>query len=128
MLVVSRKPGERLLIGESVEVVVLAVRGDQVSLGVSAPRAVPIHRQELLERIRRENQRAAALGAEQLKHMGACIRAQLTRPATDCTMPTDLAAPVPHGTPAVKGAASSAKAAGCDLVAASLHPDPNETA
>jgi carbon storage regulator len=76
MLVVSRKPGERLLIGESVEVTILAVRGDQVSLGVSAPREVPIHRQELLERIRRENQRAATLRADELAAMGATLRAR----------------------------------------------------
>jgi carbon storage regulator len=78
MLVVSRKPGERLLIGESVEVTILSVRGDQVSLGVSAPREVAIHRQELLERIRRENQRAAGLRAEDLKQMRASLRAALT--------------------------------------------------
>jgi carbon storage regulator len=76
MLVVSRKPGERLLIGESVEVTVLSVRGDQVSLGVSAPREVTIHRQELLERIRRENQRAATLRADELAAMGATLRAR----------------------------------------------------
>lgn len=85
MLVVSRKPGERLLIGESVEVTVLSVRGDQVSLGVSAPREVPIHRQELLERIRRENQRAATLRADELAVMGAALRArQGTIPAVTC--------------------------------------------
>ena len=82
MLVVSRKPGERLLIGESVEVTVLSVRGDQVSLGVSAPRDVTIHRQELLERIRRENQRAAQLRPEDFKALGACLRAQ-GRPTPD---------------------------------------------
>jgi carbon storage regulator len=105
MLVVSRKPGERLLIGESVEVVVLAVRGDQVSLGVSAPRAVPIHRQELLERIRRENQRAAALGADQLEHMGACLRAQFASQETATTGASSPANPAPHDSPTVKGAA-----------------------
>lgn len=77
MLVVSRKPGERLLIGESVEVTVLSVRGDQVSLGVSAPREVPIHRQELLDRIRRENRRAATLSADQFVQLGARLRAHL---------------------------------------------------
>jgi carbon storage regulator len=104
MLVVSRKPGERLLIGDSVEVVVLAVRGDQVSLGVSAPRAVPIHRQELLERIRRENQRAAALGADQLQHMGACLRAQLASQETAAAS-SSPGNPAPHESPAARGAA-----------------------
>jgi len=77
MLVVTRKPGERLLIGESVEVTVLSIRGDQVSLGVAAPREIPIHRQELLDRIRRENRRAAGLRAEEIAAMGACLKARL---------------------------------------------------
>jgi carbon storage regulator len=94
MLVVSRKPGERLLIGESVEVTVLSVRGDQVSLGVSAPREVPIHRQELLDRIRRENRRAAALGPDDLKHMGASLRAQL--PASPAGVPSPCVPAVPN--------------------------------
>lgn len=74
MLVLSRKPGERLRIGEAVEVVILAVRGDQVSLGVCAPREIPIHREELLERIRRENRRAATLPMAQLEAMGERLR------------------------------------------------------
>ncbi len=77
MLVVSRKPGERLRIGESIEVTILAVRGEQVSLGISAPRDVPIHRQELFERIRRENRRAAATNMEDLSQLGASLRIAL---------------------------------------------------
>jgi carbon storage regulator len=80
MLVVSRKPGERLRIGESIEVTILAIRGEQVSLGISAPREVPIHRQELFERIRRENCRAAALKPEEISAMGACLRAAFGEP------------------------------------------------
>jgi carbon storage regulator len=78
VLVLSRKPGERLLIGEAVEITILAIRGDQVSLGVSAPRDVPIHREELLERIRRENRRAARLSADELKAAGERLRARLS--------------------------------------------------
>ena len=81
MLVVSRKPGERLRIGESIEVTILAVRGEQVSLGVSAPREVPIHRQELFERIRRENRRAAATDIEELASLGACLRSTFSETA-----------------------------------------------
>ena len=88
MLVVSRKPGERLLIGESVEVAVLSVRGDQVSLGVSAPREVPIHRQELLARIQRENRRAATLDSNELKQMGASLRAKLASPTDRIASPS----------------------------------------
>jgi carbon storage regulator len=89
MLVVSRKPGERVLIGEAVEVTVLAVRGDQVSLGISAPREVTIHREELLERIRRENRRAAALGLPELAAMGATLRSTLPAPAAAPAGPSD---------------------------------------
>ena len=89
MLVVSRKPGERLRIGESIEVTILAVRGEQVSLGISAPRDVPIHRQELFERIRGENRRAAALKPEEISAMGACLRIALADPKSP-------AAPIPN--------------------------------
>jgi carbon storage regulator len=78
VLVLSRKPGERLLIGESVEITILAIRGDQVSLGVSAPRDVPIHREELLERIRRENRRAARLSTDELQAAVERLRARLS--------------------------------------------------
>jgi carbon storage regulator len=47
MLVLSRKPGERVLVGEDVEVVVLEVEGDRVKLGFNAPRYVPICRAEI---------------------------------------------------------------------------------
>jgi carbon storage regulator len=94
MLVVSRKPGERLLIGEAVQVTILEIRGDQVRLGVSAPREVPIHREELLERIRRENRRAAVLGSEELQSMGARLRNSLSPPTPAAGSP-DHAQPEP---------------------------------
>jgi carbon storage regulator len=47
MLVLSRKSGERVLVGEDVEVVVLEVEGDRVKLGFTAPRYVPICRAEI---------------------------------------------------------------------------------
>lgn len=46
MLVLSRKPGESILIGDDVVVTVIAVRGDQVRLGVHAPRSTPVHRSD----------------------------------------------------------------------------------
>jgi carbon storage regulator len=47
MLILGRKPGERVLVGEDVEVVVLEVDGDRVKLGFNAPRYVPICRAEI---------------------------------------------------------------------------------
>jgi carbon storage regulator len=101
MLVVSRKAGERILIGESIEVTILAIRGDQVSLGVAAPREVRIHREELLDRIRRENQRAAALKDDEIRRMGERLRGVLppTQPPASESQPPPAAA-VPAGSTA----------------------------
>jgi carbon storage regulator len=54
MLVFSRKTGERAVIGGNIRVVVLSVQGDRVKLGFEGPAHVPIHREEVLERIVRE--------------------------------------------------------------------------
>ena len=54
MLVLTRRPGETLIIGEEIRVTVLEVSGHQVRLGVTAPREVPVHREEVAERIRLE--------------------------------------------------------------------------
>ena len=51
MLVLSRKRGEMITIGNGVTVTVLAVQGDRVKIGVAAPAEVPVHRQEIHERI-----------------------------------------------------------------------------
>jgi carbon storage regulator len=51
MLVLSRKLGETIVIGESITITVLAVNGDRVKLGVVAPSEVPVHREEIYRRI-----------------------------------------------------------------------------
>lgn len=52
MLILTRRPGERLRIGENVRLTVLGVTSDKVRLGIGAPRDVPVHRHEVYERIR----------------------------------------------------------------------------
>jgi len=59
MLVLTRKPGEKILIGKDIEVEVLEVRGDQVRLGISAPRHLAVYREEIFREIQEENRRAA---------------------------------------------------------------------
>ena len=59
MLVLARKVGQSIIINDDVEVVVIEVRGDQVRLGIQAPKSIPVHRKELLEQIRSENLKAA---------------------------------------------------------------------
>jgi carbon storage regulator len=54
MLILTRRPGETLRIGDNIEVTVLGVKGNQVRLGITAPEEVPVHRQEIYERIREE--------------------------------------------------------------------------
>ena len=54
MLILTRRVGETLMIGDEVTVTVLGVKGNQVRLGVNAPRTVAVHREEIYERIRRE--------------------------------------------------------------------------
>ena len=51
MLVLSRKPGESIVIGNDITVTVVAVEGGRVKLGFNAPREVPIHRTEVYQRI-----------------------------------------------------------------------------
>jgi len=64
VLVLSRKVGEAIVLGDDVEVVVLGVEGDTVRLGIQAPRNVPIWRKELLEAVADENRAATADPAE----------------------------------------------------------------
>jgi carbon storage regulator len=54
MLVLTRRIGENVRIGDNVVITVLAVKGTQVRLGIAAPRDVEVHREEVFERIRNE--------------------------------------------------------------------------
>ena len=54
MLILTRRVGETVMIGDSVTVTVLGVKGNQVRLGVNAPKDVAVHREEIYERIKRE--------------------------------------------------------------------------
>ena len=59
MLALTRKKGESIMINDNVEVVVLGLTGEQVKLGIIAPRTVAIHRKEVYEQIREENKEAS---------------------------------------------------------------------
>jgi carbon storage regulator len=59
MLVLARKPNQSIMIGNNIEIHVVEVKGDQVKLGINAPREVEVHRKEVFEEIQRANQSAA---------------------------------------------------------------------
>ena len=54
MLVLSRKQDEKIIIGDSITLMVIEIRGDKVRLGIDAPRDVTVHREEIYEAIKRE--------------------------------------------------------------------------
>lgn len=59
MLALSRKQGESIIIGKDIEITILDIKGDQVKVGISAPKSVPIFRKEIYLSIEEENKEAA---------------------------------------------------------------------
>lgn len=59
MLILSRKINEKIMIGDDISVSIIEIRGDQVKLGVDAPRAIKVFRQEVFDAIKAENKAAA---------------------------------------------------------------------
>ncbi|WP_019243080.1 MULTISPECIES: carbon storage regulator CsrA [Bacillus] len=58
MLVLTRKIGETIIIGEQIEITVIESKGDQIKLGIQAPKDVEIHRKEIYQAIQNENKQA----------------------------------------------------------------------
>jgi carbon storage regulator len=66
MLVLSRQRDETIMIGDDIEITVVDVRGDKVRLGINAPAKIAVHRKEVYEAIRAENERAARVDSDDL--------------------------------------------------------------
>jgi carbon storage regulator len=58
LLVLTRKRDESIIIGDNIKITVVEVRGDQVKIGVDAPRAIPVHREEVYREIQEEQRRS----------------------------------------------------------------------
>ena len=59
MLILARKTGQSILIGDNIEITVTEIRGDQVRIGIAAPRIIPVRRKETVDQIRAQNVEAA---------------------------------------------------------------------
>ncbi len=70
MLALSRKKGESLIINNNIEITILEIKGDQIKIGIDAPKSVPIYRKEVYLQIQEENKKAMNLeGVDALKKL-----------------------------------------------------------
>ena len=69
MLVLSRQKDQRIMIGDTIEITVVDIRGDKVRLGINAPTKIPVHRKEVYDAIQRENQEAAQMSPEDITEL-----------------------------------------------------------
>lgn len=89
MLVLSRQRDETIMIGDHIEVTVVDVRGDKVRIGINAPTSVAVHRKEVYDAIKSENEQAARFDQRQLDGVkvagGAPLRPGRARTPSDRT-------------------------------------------
>jgi carbon storage regulator len=74
MLILTRKLGERITIGDDISVTLLEIKGSQVRLGIEAPKGIGIYRQEVYERIREQNLKASEVTAYDLSEADSLLR------------------------------------------------------
>ncbi|GIX41250.1 MAG: carbon storage regulator [Leptospiraceae bacterium] len=70
MLILTRKTNQSIMIGDQIEIVVVEVRGDQVKLGIKAPKNISVHRSEVYKEIQEQNKKASkSLKLENIKQI-----------------------------------------------------------
>jgi carbon storage regulator len=80
MLVLSRQRDETIMIGDEIEISVVDIRGDKVRLGITAPTRIAVHRKEVYDAIRAENERAARMSGDLVLHRTLSPGPARTRP------------------------------------------------
>ncbi len=78
MLVLSRQRDETIMIGDDIEITVVDIRGDKVRLGINAPARIAVHRKEVYEAIRSENQRASQINKNDLAALRGPLAAAIS--------------------------------------------------
>ncbi|MEM1166944.1 MAG: carbon storage regulator CsrA [Planctomycetota bacterium] len=73
MLVLSRQRDETIMIGDDIEVTLVDIRGDKVRLGINAPTRIAVHRKEVWEAIKAENERAASVMGAELPRLAGSV-------------------------------------------------------
>jgi carbon storage regulator len=66
MLIITRRPGEKIMLGEDVSIQVMEIVGNQVRIGIQAPKSVPVYREEIWEAVKAENRAAADAAPDEL--------------------------------------------------------------
>ncbi len=74
MLVLSRQKDQTIVINDNIEITVVAIRGDKVSLGINAPRSIAVHRKEVYDAIKRENRRAMKTQPKDIKEIDSLLQ------------------------------------------------------
>ena len=71
MLALARKINQSIVIGNDVEITVLEIKGDQIKIGIDAPKSVPVYRKEIYEQIQEENKKAVSeeINVDELKNI-----------------------------------------------------------
>lgn len=77
MLVLSRKINQSIVIGDNIEIMLVDIRGDQIKLGISAPKTVKIFRKEVYEEVENQNREAAKSTIEELNILSSFVKNKL---------------------------------------------------
>jgi len=65
LLIITRRPGEKIMLGDEIVIEVIEVSGSSVRVGIAAPKSVPVYREEIWRAVKDENEAAAALDLDQ---------------------------------------------------------------
>jgi carbon storage regulator len=105
MLVLSRQRDETIMIGDEIMITVVDIRGDKVRLGITAPTSIAVHRKEVYEAIKAENQRAALIAGTDAEALKTAFASGARRPARGPGLsPTPTTPPASHPKPRLTGA------------------------